>query len=460
MVAAFMLNGSAMSTYMEDSESPSVSDQVSNMGSSVDNLLNLSAKLASADQWLAFTQTGNTASKVAAGNSVCPCPNNTPPMLSVSSQTFAMQCLGDLPPPPTVTATDDCDGDVNVQQFIFTDEQGDTHCTLADAIGDIPQYWSIWLPSLPDGFSDNWILTNEGGSIDVFADGSGIISGQVQSINDANRKFRMHIRIENGLDWNSWHALQTVSPPFVQRTYKDDAGYGAAGGNLWETWMYYTIDPNNSYLVGEGTLTGAYLNLKQAPSSRIFGVQIGQAANNTNANYGLSTWFSYTGFLPNASGQLVAASGIGDVNVDADCGQPLYQCSSEVNYTYVAIDQCGLASTATLTYEIEDTMAPVLTGCPDDVTVQCGNVPNAAVVTAVDNCIGAVAVTFAEQTTVSTTCPDAMTITRVWAAEDSCANRVECIQVITVVDTEGPMFGEQPEDMTIECGSEVPMMMN
>ena len=459
VVMAFVLNGSAANIYMEDSESNSQSVQVNNnVGSSVDNLLNLSTKLDAAAQWLAFTSDGSTMSKLAASPVVCPCPKNTAPVLSVSSQAFDLECIGEIPAPPIVTANDDCDGPVNVQEFYFTNELGETHCTLADAHGDISTYWSVWLPSLPDGFTDQWILTNEGGSIDLFADGSGIISGHVRSITNPNRKWRMHVRIENGLDWNAWNSLITISPPYVQRTYKDDAGYGAAGGNLWETWMYYTIDPNNSYLVGEGELTGAYLNLKQAPSSRIFGVQIGEAANNTNANYGLSTWFYYTGFLPNASGQLVAASGIGDINVDADCGQPQYQCATEVNYTYVAIDQCGLASTATLTYNVEDTEAPVLTGCPVDVQVQCGEVPPVAVVTALDNCIGVVPVTFAEQIT-DGGCPQEMIITRVWAAEDSCQNRMECVQVITVVDTMSPVFGETPEDMTIECGSEIPPMM-
>ena len=459
VVMAFVLNGSAANIYMEDSESNSQSVQVNNnVGSSVDNLLNLSTKLDAAAQWLAFTSDGSTMSKLAASPVVCPCPKNTAPVLSVSSQAFDLECIGEIPAPPIVTANDDCDGPVNVQEFYFTNELGETHCTLADAHGDISTYWSVWLPSLPDGFTDQWILTNEGGSIDLFADGSGIISGHVRSFTNPNRKWRMHVRIENGLDWNAWNSLITISPPYVQRTYKDDAGYGAAGGNLWETWMYYTIDPNNSYLVGEGELTGAYLNLKQAPSSRIFGVQIGEAANNTNANYGLSTWFYYTGFLPNASGQLVAASGIGDINVDADCGQPQYQCATEVNYTYVAIDQCGLASTATLTYNVEDTEAPVLTGCPVDVQVQCGEVPPVAVVTALDNCIGVVPVTFAEQIT-DGGCPQEMIITRVWAAEDSCQNRMECVQVITVVDTMSPVFGETPEDMTIECGSEIPPMM-
>ena len=138
VVMAFVLNGSAANIYMEDSESNSQSVQVNNnVGSSVDNLLNLSTKLDAAAQWLAFTSDGSTMSKLAASPVVCPCPKNTAPVLSVSSQAFDLECIGEIPAPPIVTANDDCDGPVNVQEFYFTNELGETHCTLADAHGDI-----------------------------------------------------------------------------------------------------------------------------------------------------------------------------------------------------------------------------------------------------------------------------------------------------------------------------------
>ncbi|NNK79940.1 MAG: hypothetical protein HKO93_00455, partial [Flavobacteriales bacterium] len=376
--------------------------------------------------------------------------------LSIESETFSLQCADEIPEPPVVTATDDCGNDVEVTVFQFSEANGDVVCSAQDAIGENPDYWAIWLPTLPDGFTDQWRFI-EDGAFNEYPDDTAILTGTVASIFNANRRFKVHIKLDGNYDWPTWNSFMTIGNPMTNRIYKDALGFGAMDNNF-EDWSYYVIDPSNSYLVGEGDLEGAYLELEQAPSNLLFGAQVGLGANDVNGNYGLSSWFTYTGFLPDTDGQLVATSGQGDVNVDLDCGQPLYQCSYETDYTYVAIDLCGNASTATLIYEVNDTIAPELTGCPDDITVQCDAIPDPAVVTALDNCIGEVEVTFAEESEEGANCPQEMTITRVWAAEDSCGNRNECVQIITVVDTTSPVLQDAPADVTIECGDEIPTM--
>ena len=79
--------------------------------------------------------------------------------------------------------------------------------------------------------------------------------------------------------------------------------------------------------------------------------------------------------------------------------------------------------------------------CPANATVECDNVPAAAVLTATDNCAGVVSVDFDEQSTKTNdgSCTDFnYTITRTWTAEDDCGNDVECVQILTVQDTEKP----------------------
>jgi len=103
---------------------------------------------------------------------------------------------------------------------------------------------------------------------------------------------------------------------------------------------------------------------------------------------------------------------------------------------------------------VEDLEAPVFDQeCPVDVTVECDAVPEAAVLTATDNCDGAVEVTFNEETTAGN-CDDNYTIVRTWSVVDSYGNSNECSQQITVQDTEGPIFTLCPDDFTVPYGGE------
>ena len=449
LLVMFVNNGTAANSYYED-ESSFVSNDA---GSSIDNLLNLSAKLDASNAFYSFPN-GDEAKGGDEGD--CPCPNDEAPELSIESQTIALQCPEDVPAAPEVTAFDDCDGDVDVQFFQFSGENGDVVCSASDAIGENPAYWAIWLPTLPDGYTDQWRFV-EDGSFNEYPDDTAILTGTVASINNPNRRFKIHIKLVGNYDWPTWNSMMTIGNPVTNRIYKDAQGF-AAENNNFETFSYYEIDETASYLVGEGDLTGAYLNLQHAPSNFLFGAQVGLGANDTNGNFGMSSWFTYTGFFPDADGNLVETSGQGDVNIDLDCGSPVYQCAFEVDYTYIAIDQCGNAATATLTYDVEDTEGPVLTGCPEDMTVECDAIPDPATVTALDNCVGEVEVTYSSESQESKECPQAMTITRVWAAEDSCGNRTECQQILTVIDTTSPVLEDAPADLTLECGAEIPPM--
>ena len=73
-----------------------------------------------------------------------------------------------------------------------------------------------------------------------------------------------------------------------------------------------------------------------------------------------------------------------------------------------------LAATQTVT--VVDDQPPLLTGCPDDETVECDSVPDPVTVTADDNCDGTVQVTYGAVT--NGTCPTI--ITRTWSAQDAC----------------------------------------
>jgi hypothetical protein len=113
-------------------------------------------------------------------------------------------------------------------------------------------------------------------------------------------------------------------------------------------------------------------------------------------------------------------------------------CPKTIARTYKATDASGNMATCTQTITVQDTMAPVLSGCPADTAYQClSQMPAPATVTAVDNCDGAVAVSFSEaQSDPGSSCNN--TITRTWTARDVCGNVASCTQTITVNDTTAP----------------------
>jgi hypothetical protein len=126
-------------------------------------------------------------------------------------------------------------------------------------------------------------------------------------------------------------------------------------------------------------------------------------------------------------------------------------CQTVLTRTWSAMDVCGNRSFCEQTITIVDVTAPVLVGTPDaEITVECDQVPAAAVVTATDNCQEVVEVMYSQEIAAGN-CPGYYTITRFWSAADSCDNAVAFAQLIHVEDTTAPVFDEYEFYAHIEC---------
>ena len=90
---------------------------------------------------------------------------------------------------------------------------------------------------------------------------------------------------------------------------------------------------------------------------------------------------------------------------------------------------------------------------PEDITVECDEVPVAAELSASDNCSD-VSVDYLE-TREDGSCPDSYTLTRVWTATDDCGNATIHTQTIAVEDTTAPEFTSIPADYTSECSDDL-----
>ncbi len=132
----------------------------------------------------------------------------------------------------------------------------------------------------------------------------------------------------------------------------------------------------------------------------------------------------------------------------------LGSCSG--NYTLIrtwsAIDTCGNSISVSRTINVRDFFAPILSGIPSNVNVECDNIPPIPTPTATDNCGSVPSITFSEKRT-DGSCNQDYILTRTWTAVDDCGNTSSQNQLIYVSDNTPPTFLNIPRDKEIACDS-------
>ncbi|MDI5899538.1 gliding motility-associated C-terminal domain-containing protein, partial [Flavobacterium yafengii] len=137
-----------------------------------------------------------------------------------------------------------------------------------------------------------------------------------------------------------------------------------------------------------------------------------------------------------------------------DSNPALVDCTETIIRTYSVTDACGntINVTQNLIRTVDETAPTFIETLPENVTVQCSNVPTAATLTATDNC-GDATVTY-NQTSTPGLCAGAYTLTRTWTVKDACGNTATHTQIVTVEDTTAPIFVEAlPENITVQCSN-------
>ena len=123
-------------------------------------------------------------------------------------------------------------------------------------------------------------------------------------------------------------------------------------------------------------------------------------------------------------------------------------CSYDIVRTWVASDYCGNETEVVQTIHVIDTVDPILVGVPANETVECNEVPAAAIVTATDNCADDLTVTLIEEE-IAQDC--GYLLVRSWTVHDNCGNTANATQIITVVDTQAPVLSGENEILNLEC---------
>ena len=140
-----------------------------------------------------------------------------------------------------------------------------------------------------------------------------------------------------------------------------------------------------------------------------------------------------------------------EVETEGDCPNNFV-----LTRTWTFTDECGNVSQSTQTITVEDTEAPIAPTNLEDIQVQCAaDVPAAEVLTATDNCSDPITGVLEEVETAGD-CPNSFVLTRTWTFTDECGNVSQSTQTIIVEDTEAPNAPANPEDVQVQCATDVP----
>jgi hypothetical protein len=251
---------------------------------------------------------------------------------------------------------------------------------------------ALWLPNLPDGVDHRFMFDEEGGGFDVFDDGRVHIYGHCINMFTPGYGFYVDFWFKDKKSWEEWSALG--------RGWKGDPNIV---GDLYETWDYYIMDDEEeNVLIGTGLFEGSLLHVTHRPSDYYYGLQIGMAANDQNAEPGMSCWFDYTGQI---NGEAVAHHG--DINLEGSC--------NDIHVVQCPIDLEVSCEDGVYTPEIAG--EPVIF-CNEEYTLTY------------------------EDEILSEECP--IIVHRTWTATSANGNVAQCDQTITVVDDEAPVIGDLP----------------
>jgi len=282
--------------------------------------------------------------------------------------------------------------------------------------------------------SDYFVETEVGLTLTQYQNGIAILEGEVAAEGAPDQRFEVFIVYENRVDGAEWggglkHAMGCTPPP--------------------DSWDIYTMKPDQSHLLGRGSLEGSLIRVTHAPSSQYFGFQVGEGANDHNCDYGAGGWFSWEGHVCGTE----LAGAMGDVIVDLDCATDFDPCTARSKAYFSAyVEECGVWQHQFDIVRHDDT-APVITGVPEDVVQDCTvpiEVPEGVTVT--DDCPEPGFPTLVFEGTVEVAPQDGhcRTFRQRWMSEDACGNLSEAVRFIHTNDNVAPhMVGQ--EILELEC---------
>ena len=135
-----------------------------------------------------------------------------------------------------------------------------------------------------------------------------------------------------------------------------------------------------------------------------------------------------------------------DFEIVTEIDTTFLECSGnyDVIRTFTATDECGNANSSSQTISVRDTVAPLLVGTFDDITLDCDATFEPAIPDFVDNCSS---VDFSStMVTIGDASASEYQIQHILTVSDGCGNESEYVQTVSFVDTTAPEFTSVPAD--------------
>jgi len=108
--------------------------------------------------------------------------------------------------------------------------------------------------------------------------------------------------------------------------------------------------------------------------------------------------------------------------------------------SWIAYDNCDNTDSVFIFLALIDTIPPVIYGVPEDITVNCNEIPPLPdYVYATDECLCA-CIIFTEESGPIDGCKNEQVIVRSWTATDDCGNQTTVTQTITLIDDTAPVL--------------------
>ncbi|WP_276505062.1 beta strand repeat-containing protein, partial [Terrimonas pollutisoli] len=319
--------------------------------------------------------------------------DNTPPVAPAAPATQSFQCLTEVPAPGTLTATDDCRGNITVTGV---DVQVANGCGYT-----ITRTWTF------TDFCNN--TTSVSQTINVLDNIAPIAPAAPAT--------------------QSFQCLADVPAPGIL-TATDNCS-----GNITATGVDVQVANGCGYTITRTwTFTDACGNTTSV--SQTINVLDNTAPVAPAAPAAQS--FQCLTEVP-APGTLIATDNCsGNITVTGVDVQVVNGCGYTITRTWTFTDACGNTSSVSQTINVLDNTAPVAPAAPATQSFQClADVPAPGILTATDNCSGNITSTGVD-VQVANGC--GYTITRTWTFTDDCNNTTSVSQTINVLDNIPPVI--------------------
>ena len=371
-----------------------------------------------------WTVTDCSGNSVSASQTIMVNDNTPPAITSAPPAPLTVQCGNPLPAGAALSASDDCDANISTTGLPSDDLSGIGPC----GTGQVVRTWSV------TDCSNNVTTVTQ---IITLADlaGPAIVDPVPanENVDCGNIPPALPLSAFDDCDPN---VLTTGLPS------DDLSGMGTCGsGTILRTWSVSDCSGNTTTASQLITVTDNTPPVINGPVP----VNISVSCGNVPVAQALPAF--------DACDLAVNATGLpsDDLSGLSACG------TGPIIRTWTVTDCAGNSTSENQVITVIDNQPPVLV-VPINAAYNCNNIPAASAgdASASDNCTPTPTIVYQGETIVGTGCP--YEIHRTWTATDCDGNSSSQTQVITVSDTQAPVFSNPPANVSVCIGNVPPMV--